>query len=56
MLLTPVPELHKKWQHVPLEPAARSANGADGKSQVAVAIEPPVLHEFEPDHLVAEPE
>ena len=28
MLLTAVPELHKKWQHVPLEPAARSANGA----------------------------
>jgi len=29
---------------------------ASGKSQVAVALEPPVLHEFEPDHLVAEPE
>jgi len=27
-----------------------------GKSSVAVALEPPVLHEFEPDHLVAEPE
>ena len=24
--------------------------------QVAVALEPPALHEFEPDHLVAEPE
>jgi ABC-type oligopeptide transport system ATPase subunit len=108
MLLTAVPELHKKWQHAPLEPVAVSANGAGeglgagtaelltssasagtlaqaslldelthaeqvikrdlravfgggravatGKSQVAVALEPPALHEFEPDHLVAEPE
>jgi hypothetical protein len=29
---------------------------ASGKSQVAAALEPPALHEFEPDHLVAEPE
>jgi peptide/nickel transport system ATP-binding protein len=108
MLLTAVPELHKKWQHAPLAPVAVSANGAggdlaagtaelltsaapgsrlaqasileelthaeqvvkrdlravfgggravaSGKSQVAVALEPPALHEFEPDHLVAEPE
>jgi ABC-type glutathione transport system ATPase component len=102
MLLTAVPELHKKWQHVALDPVAVSANGAatagaspngkgitalshatmldeithaeqvikrdlravfgggravaSGKSQVAVALEPPTLHEFEPDHLVAEPE
>ncbi len=108
MLLTAVPELHKKWQHAPLQPAAASANGAalvngaapaeaspngkaattlkhatmldedthaeqvvkrdlravigggravaSGKSQVAVALEPPALHEFEPDHLVADPE
>jgi ABC-type oligopeptide transport system ATPase subunit len=106
MLLTAVPELHKKWQHAPLEPVAISANGASlgagtaellasaapgsrlaqasileelthaeqvvkrdlravfgggravasGKSQVALALEPPALHEFEPDHLVAEPE
>ena len=102
MLLTAVPELHKKWQHTPLDPVVVSANGAaaamaspngkaatalahasmldeithaeqvvkrdlravfgggravaSGKSQVAVALEPPVLHEFEPDHLVAEPE
>ena len=104
MLLTAVPELHKKWQHAPLGPVAVAANGAgagvaevissdapattlarasiideithaeqvvkrdlravfgggravaSGKSQVAVALEPPALHEFEPDHLVAEPE
>jgi ABC-type microcin C transport system duplicated ATPase subunit YejF len=102
MLLTAVPELHKKWQHVPLDPVAVSANGApvedvspngkvataltrasmldeiahaeqvvkrdlramfgggravaSGKSQVAVALEPPALHEFESDHLVADPE
>ena len=102
MLLTAVPELHKKWQHKPLSPDVLSANGASmavassngkaatalahasmldeithaeqvvkrdlravfgggravasGKSQVAMALEPPVLHEFEPDHLVAEPE
>ena len=108
MLLTAVPELHKKWQHAPLAPVAVSANGAggdlaagtaelltssapgsrlaqasileelthaeqvvkrdlravfgggravaSGKSQVAAALEPPALHEFEPDHRVAEPE
>jgi ABC-type glutathione transport system ATPase component len=106
MLLTAVPELHKKWQHKPLDPDLVSANGAtaamagsngttatatatalahasmldeithaeqvvkrdlravfgggravaSGKSQVALALEPPALHEFEPDHLVAEPE
>jgi peptide/nickel transport system ATP-binding protein len=108
MLLTAVPELHKKWQHKPLGPDLVSASGttaamaaavagangktatatalaqasmldeithaeqvvkrdlravfgsgravASGKSQVAVALEPPVLHEFEPGHLVAEPE
>ncbi len=103
MLLTAVPELHKKWHGV-AEPglaaasgsgaAAASQNGgvttttalshatlvdelthaeqvvkrdfravfgagravASGKSQVAVALEPPTLREFEPDHLVAEPE
>jgi ABC-type oligopeptide transport system ATPase subunit len=114
MLLSAVPELHKKWQHSPLGavPAAVAANGviaangaaataetidvgpnghasttltqasmldelthaeqvvkrdlravfggtravASGKSQVAVALEPPTLREFEPDHLVADPE
>ena len=101
MLLTAVPELHKKWQHTALDPVAVAANGAaaeasmngtaatalshatmldeithaeqvvkrdlravfgggravaSGKSQVAVALEPPTLHEIEPDHLVAEPE
>ena len=103
MLLTAVPELHKKWQHAPLEPAVAAAasgagtveaslNGtaatalgqatlldelthaeqvvkrdlravfgggravASGRSQVAVAQEPPPLHEFEPDQLVADPE
>jgi peptide/nickel transport system ATP-binding protein len=126
MLLSAVPELHKKWQRSPVGavPAgvaangvttanglttangANSANGAtltaetieggpngpvatplaqaslldelthaeqvvkrdlralfggtkaavSGKSQVAVALEPPTLREFEPDHLVADPE
>jgi ABC-type glutathione transport system ATPase component len=109
MLLTAVPELHKKWAHEPLGAVPVAANGASltglngsaadviatdapasalahaslldeiahaeqvvkrdlravlggsraaasGKSQVAVALEPPALHEFEPDHLVAEPE
>jgi ABC-type oligopeptide transport system ATPase subunit len=117
MLLSAVPELHKKWQHSPLGvvPAGVAANGvttangangatltaetieggpngpvatpltqaslldelthaeqvvkrdlravfggtravASGKSQVAVALEPPTLREFEPDHLVADPE
>jgi len=105
MLLTAVPELHKKWAHEPLA-AVSAVNGStpdglstdvisngdgagalhhatlldelthteqvikrdfravfstsraasSGKSQVAVALEPPALHEFEPDHLVAEPE
>ena len=117
MLLSAVPELHKKWQRSPLGavPAGVAANGvtaangangaalrartieggpndpvatpltqaslldelthaeqvvkrdlravfggtravASGKSQVAVALEPPTLREFEPDHLVADPE
>jgi oligopeptide/dipeptide ABC transporter ATP-binding protein len=105
MLLTAVPELHKKWSHEPLA-AVPALNGstpdimsadplsngdgaaalhratlldelthteqvvkrdlravlgggraaASGRSQVAVALEPPVLREFEPDHLVADPE
>jgi ABC-type oligopeptide transport system ATPase subunit len=95
MLLSAVPELHKKWRHTPLGPVAASPNGqaanghgalehasmldelthaeqvvkrdfravfggnwavASGRSQVAVALEPPALNEFEPGHLVAEPE
>jgi ABC-type oligopeptide transport system ATPase subunit len=115
MLLSAVPELHKKWQHSPLGAASAAAVGANGaaaadragavavtigggpngpvaaaltqasmldelthaeqvvkrdlravfggtravasgKSQVAVALEPPALRECEPDHLVAEPE
>ena len=96
LLLSSVPELHKKWQHAP--PGPVSANGstpvspnggvataltrtamldelshgepvvkrdpraffganravASGKSHVAVTLEPPALHEFEPDHLVAD--
>jgi ABC-type oligopeptide transport system ATPase subunit len=121
MLLSAVPELHKKWQRSPLAavpasaalPAAVPANGAagnaagpaataetidvgpdgrvattltqaslldeltheeqvvkrdlravfggaravaSGKSQVAAALEPPTLRQFEPDHLVADPE
>jgi ABC-type oligopeptide transport system ATPase subunit len=110
MLLSAVPELHKKWQHAPLGPVAAGAAGpgangpganghgvnghgvnghgvnghdvlldelthaeqvvkrdlravfggsravASGRSQVAVALEPPALREFEPGHLVAEPE
>jgi peptide/nickel transport system ATP-binding protein len=102
MLLSAVPELHKKWQHTSLSPVTVAANGAaaagaslngnaatalshatmldeithaeqvvkrdlravfgggravtSGKSQVAVALEPPTLHEFEPGHLVADPE
>jgi ABC-type oligopeptide transport system ATPase subunit len=107
MLLSSVPELHKKWQHTPLGPAAVASNGSaipagaaienvpngrvapplahvsmldemshaeqvvkrdlravfggrravsSGTSSVALALEPPALTEFEPDHLVAEPE
>jgi peptide/nickel transport system ATP-binding protein len=105
MLLSAVPELHKKWQHSPLGPVEVAASGAApgltidssqngtaataltqaslvdelahaeqvvkrdlrsvlggtravarGRSQVAVALEPPTLREFEPGHLVADPE
>jgi ABC-type microcin C transport system duplicated ATPase subunit YejF len=107
MLLSSVPELHKKWQHSPLGPVAVASNGSavaadtiesvpnghvastlahasmldelthteqvvkrdfravvggrkraatSAKSSVAVALEPPPLNEFEPDHWVAEPE
>jgi ABC-type oligopeptide transport system ATPase subunit len=90
MLLSAVPELHKKWQPAPPGPPSGvgSATGtlahaslvdeiahdqqvvsrdlravlgrgravASGRSQVAVALEPPPLREFEPGHLVADPE
>jgi ABC-type oligopeptide transport system ATPase subunit len=105
MLMTAVPELHKKWRHTPLGAVAVASNGqavatdvieaspsgpvapalahitmldelthaeqvvkrdfravfggtrkVSSKSSVAVSLEPPELHEFEPDHLVAEPE
>jgi len=105
MLMTAVPELHKKWKHTPLGAVAVASNGQavasdilevspDGpvapalahitmldeithaeqvvkrdfravfggtrkvssKSSVALSLEPPELHEFEPDHLVAESE
>jgi peptide/nickel transport system ATP-binding protein len=108
MLLSAVPELHKKWKHNPLGPVtvpgdgavtvdsavatdviAAGGNGAvatavahaalldeishaetvvkrdmravfsrEGRGSAAVTalLEPPVLREFEPDHLVAEPE
>ncbi len=106
MLLSAVPELHKKWQHTPLGPVTVGGDGSavaadiiesvpnghvapvlaqasmrdeqahaeqvvkrdfrarlggsravsTGKSAVAVALEPPALNEFEPDHWVAEPE
>jgi ABC-type oligopeptide transport system ATPase subunit len=106
MLLSAVPELHKKWRHSPLGPVAVASNGAAlaglaidgskdgtaatalthaslvdelthtepvvkrdlravlggtravarGRSQVAVALEPPALREFQPGHLVADPE
>jgi peptide/nickel transport system ATP-binding protein len=108
MLLTAVPELHKKWQHTPLGPVTAAGdaavavdsalatdmitaggNGAvatavahatlldefshaeavvkrdlravlsrEGRGSAAVSaqLEPPALREFEPDHLVAEPE
>ena len=105
MLMTAVPELHKKWKHTPLGAVAVASNGSavatevieappngpvapalahvammdelshaervvkrdfraifggtrkvSSKSSVAVSLEPPALHEFEADHLVAEPE
>jgi len=108
MLLTAVPELHKKWQHTPLGPVTAAGdaavtvdsalatdvitaggNGAvatavahatlldefshaeavvkrdlravfsrEGRGSAAVSalLAPPSLTEFEPDHLVAEPE
>jgi ABC-type oligopeptide transport system ATPase subunit len=105
MLMTAVPELHKKWKHTPLGAVAVASNGqavatdiieaapngpvapvlahitmmdelthaeqvvkrdfravfggtrkVSSKSSVALSLEPPELHEFEPDHLVADPE
>jgi peptide/nickel transport system ATP-binding protein len=79
MLLSAVPELHKKWRHTALGPVALTGDGGavSGNGQATVApaavpsnpngrgataaapaipLEPPVLHEFEPGHLVAEPE
>ena len=66
MLMSSVPELHKKWQHTPLGPAALAGNGSaiaaettengPNRPAVAVALEPPALTEFEPGQLVAQPE
>jgi peptide/nickel transport system ATP-binding protein len=107
MLLSAVPELHKKWKHTPLGPVTAAGDGtvavdsalatdiitAGGNGNVATAVahatlmdelshaeavvkrdggvfsregrgsaavsallEPPRLVEYEPDHLVAEPE
>jgi ABC-type oligopeptide transport system ATPase subunit len=60
MLLTAVPELHKKWEHgtlagaVTQAPPAVEATGRPGRgSAVAALLEPPSLAEFEADHLVA---
>jgi ABC-type oligopeptide transport system ATPase subunit len=54
MLLSAVPELRKKWEHTALAPVA-AGNGTSAAA-AAVTLEPPALHEFEPGHLVAEPE
>ena len=71
MLLSAVPELTRKWRHTPLGPVAVSGNGQaaaagtmrpvpNGRAAPALAqafpLEPPALREFEPGHLVAEPE
>jgi peptide/nickel transport system ATP-binding protein len=62
MLLSAVPELHRKWEQAP-RAGVLDANGALGPARgtgirgTAVAPpEPPPLAEFEPDHLVAAPE
>ena len=47
MLLSAVPELRKKWHP--------NGHGAIAAAPV-IPLEPPALHEFEPGHLVAEPE
>jgi peptide/nickel transport system ATP-binding protein len=58
MLLSAVPELHRKWEQAP--PPAGGANGtAEVRARMAHAaalLAPPPLTEFEPDHLVAAPE
>jgi ABC-type oligopeptide transport system ATPase subunit len=65
MLLSAVPELHRKWkQSMPALPAEVTA--ADGAARprsrlahravVSALTEPPPLAEFEPGHLVAAPE
>jgi ABC-type oligopeptide transport system ATPase subunit len=56
MLLTAVPELRKKWEHAALGPVAVGNGTSAAASGVALSMEPPALHEFEPGHLVAEPE
>jgi peptide/nickel transport system ATP-binding protein len=60
MLLTAVPELHKKWEHATLAgavseaPAAVEAVVRPGRGSAGTALlEPPALAEFEADHLVA---
>jgi ABC-type oligopeptide transport system ATPase subunit len=62
-LLSAVPELHRKWHAAGAEvdsdgnarrqPAANGHPAAGRHPAPAVALEPPPLTEFEPDHLVA---
>jgi len=64
MLLTAVPELHRKWEHAGLASAAAAAPAAEalaakkaaarGSASTAL-LEPPSLKEVEADHLVAVP-
>jgi ABC-type oligopeptide transport system ATPase subunit len=71
MLLSAVPELTRKWQHTPFGPVAVSGDGQAAPTGPmpsvpngrvapaliqAIPLEPPALHEFEPGHVVAEPE
>jgi ABC-type oligopeptide transport system ATPase subunit len=59
MLLTAVPELHRKWERAGLAGAvaeAPAANEAAARgSAIATLLEPPSLAEVEADHLVAVP-
>jgi ABC-type oligopeptide transport system ATPase subunit len=58
MLLSAVPELHRKWQPEAGGQAAEQTSPVtpNGRAVPVTALEPPELREAEAGHLVAEPE
>jgi ABC-type glutathione transport system ATPase component len=58
MLLSAVPELHRKWEPAVGEAAAQATSpiSPNGRAVPVAGLEPPELREAEAGHLVADPE